>query len=146
MKSEFADRETLGTMIEKTREQHAKSSPIEAGDLAHEGGKSYMKQLIDIVEDHRYAITEYYIQVFCQKELYAKDRTIYFRFFARKSKPLMEDDTDCWYVHNKKEILRLEWSLPHVSDFDRILRDPSSDKDLVRWIKMYKDAQSIRTK
>jgi len=142
MKSQYGDRETLGTQLLKTYEEHMKSSPIEAGELAHEGGKSYMKMLIETVEDHRNIRGIYYIQVIPKKELYAGNRAIYFRFFARRSEPLMEDDMDVWYVNNKTCELRLEWSLPHWSEFDIFLRNPDEhDKNLIKWILKYKKMQ-----
>ena len=64
MKSEFRDGDTLGTQVLKTQAEHEKSHPIEAMELAHEGGKSYMRELIDIVEAHANLADEYYIQVF----------------------------------------------------------------------------------
>lgn len=141
MKSDFGDRKTLGTMLAETEEEHLKSSPVEAGDLAHEGGKSYMRELIDTIENHRH-VKQLYIQVIPKKELYAAHRVIYFRFFARLSKPLMEDDMDVWFVDNQKDILRLEWSLPHWSEMDAFLANEDYyNKNLIQWIKIYKAAQ-----
>lgn len=141
MKSEFGDRKTLGTMLVETQEEHLKSSPVEAGELAHEGGKSYMRELINTIEDHRH-VKQLYIQVIPKKELYAAERVIYFRFFARLSRPLMEDDMDVWFVDNEKDILRLEWSLPHWSEMDTFLvNEDDYDESLIKWIKIYRKAQ-----
>ncbi len=139
MKSEYENRDTLGTQLLKTQKDHQKSSPIEAYELAHEGGKSYMRELIDCIEKHRTLINEYYIQVLCKKEIYAPERITKFIFIARRSKPLMEDDMDLWYVNNKKNELKLLWSLPHWSDFDLFLNNQNDyDPNLIKWIKIYK--------
>ncbi|MHA1401143.1 MAG: hypothetical protein ACTSQE_12410 [Candidatus Heimdallarchaeaceae archaeon] len=143
MKSEFGDRETLGTQILKTKEEHESSSPIEAGELAHEGGKSYMRELIDTVENHRHITYPYYIQVISSRDVFFGDRVFHFRFFARQSEPLIEDDMDLWYVDNKTDQLKLMWSLPHWSEFDMILADEKySDKKLIDWIIAYKRMQN----
>lgn len=135
-------KKTLGFQVLETHEEHMQSDPIEAYELAHEGGKSYMNALIDVVEDHRNKIDKYYIQVISTKPLEYRNRAVYFRFFARQTAPLMEDDCDCWFVDNKKDILRLEWSLPHWSDFDLFLEDPEQfDPKIIKWIKIYKKSQ-----
>ena len=142
MKSEFGDRETLGTQMLKTQEEHYNSTPIEAGDLSHEGGKSYMRALIDVVENHRSLQLPYYIQVISSRDVLYGNRAFHFRFFARLSEPLMEDDMDLYYVDNRKDELKLLWSLPHWSEFDMILADDTNkEKKLVHWIKRYKSMQ-----
>lgn len=142
MKSEFRKTKTLGSQVLETQKEHEKSLPIAAYDLAHEGGKSYMRELNDIIIKHRNKIDEYYIQVLCNKEHWARNRATYFRFFARRTEPLMEDDMDLWYINNKREEVKLMWSLPHWSDFDTFLSNPDEfDSQLIKWIKIYKKAQ-----
>ena len=142
MKSEFGNRETLGSQIQKTQDKHLKSDAIEAGDLANAMQKSYGTRLVDTIEEHRQLAKPYYIFVVWTKPPEYMRRAIYLNFVVRNTRPAMEDDTDCWYVNNAKEELRLEWSLPHWSDFDGILAyEDKYDKDLVKWIKIYKKAQ-----
>jgi len=139
MKSEYGDRDTLGTQILKTQEEHERGDSVLAMDLAHEGGKSYMRELIDTIENHRTSLDEYYIQVFCTRERLIADRpVILFRFFARKSPPPMHCEQDLWYVNNKLDKLELLWSLPQEDMMDAVLNDPDTDDQLAKWIKIYK--------
>lgn len=142
MKSEFADRETLGSQMTKTQRAHENSISIEANDLSHEMGNSYMRELRETIEKHQFLKSPYYIQVISSRDVIWGRRALVFRFFARLSKPLMEDDMDLWYIDNKKNIIKLMWSLPHWSEFDMILRDEShEDKKVVDWIHLYKSMQ-----
>jgi len=138
MKSEFRDDETLGTQILKTQKEHEKSDPVRAMDLAHEGGKSYMRDLLEVVEKHADKIDEYYIQVFCTRErLFGGRIAIIFRFFARRTAPPMHVEQDLWYVNNKLQKLELLWSLPQEEMLNIMLNAPDTDKDLKRWIEIY---------
>jgi len=139
MKSEFRDGDTLGTQVLKTQAEHEKSHPVEAMELAHEGGKSYMRELIDVVEAHRNLINEYYIQVFCtQERMFGSRPVILFRFFARHTVPPMHVEQDLWYVNNKLDKLELLWSLPQEEMLDALLGDPDVHPDLKKWITIYK--------
>jgi len=139
MKSEYGDRDTLGTQILKTQEEHAKGDSVLAMDLAHEGGKSYMRELIDTIENHRDSVDEYYIQVFCTRErLFADRPVILFRFCARKTPPPMHCEQDLWYINNKLDKLELLWSLPQEDMLDAVLNDPDTDDQLAKWIKIYR--------
>ena len=139
MKSKYRKGDdTLGTQILKTQEKHERSDPILAMDLAHEGGKSYMRELIDVVENHRDLADEYYIHVFCTRERMFGSRTaIIFRFFARKTAPPMAPEQDLWYVCNSLEKLELLWSLPQSEMMPSMLKDDSLDPNLKKWIKIY---------
>jgi len=139
LKSEYRDEDTLGTQILATQEEHEKSHPVEAMELAHEGGKSYMRELINVVEAHRYLVDEYYIHVFCTKErMFSIRQVILFRFFARLSAPAMHVEQDLWYVNNMKDKLELLWSLPQEEMIDIMLNDPETDKDLKKWMEIYR--------
>ncbi len=132
------EKKTLGQQLYDTAAQHASSSPIESGELAHEGGKRYMKELIDTVENHSTVIGKYYIQVLCKKPVEYQQRAVYFRFFSRRSLPGMAPDEDVWYVNNDECRLELLWSLPNKSDFHLFLTDPENhDPQLVGWIHDY---------
>lgn len=141
MQSEFREKDkTLGSKILETAEKHLKSSPVEAMELAHEGGKSYMRELINVIENHRNVIEPYYIQVFCTRERMIKDRpAIIFRFFARRTAPPMHVEQDLWYINNAFDKLELLWSLPQQEMLDIVLNDPDADPQLRRWIKIYKE-------
>jgi len=139
MKSTVGNRETVGSSLAKTQKEHMSSKPVEAAELAHEGGKSYMRELINTVEKHLHVKEPYYIQVIGTKLPYSLDRAVYFRFFARRTEPLMEPDMDVWRVNNAIEELKLMWSLPKYDEFDAFLANRHKfDKHLIHWIETYK--------
>lgn len=137
MKSEYREGETLGSLILKTQEEHEKSDPIRSMDLAHEGGKSYMKELLSVVENHADMTDEYYIQVFATKERMIARPTIIFTFAARKTAPPMHVEQDLWYVNNELQKLELLWSLPRAESLKFMKEDPDTDKQLKAWIELY---------
>lgn len=144
MKSEYGDRETLGTQILKTQEEHDRSSPVEIGDLSHELGKGYMSGLIDCIELHRNSIAEFYIEVKIQKNPLFPDRAINVTYKAVEHLPLMEHNMDVWYVNNALDKLELLWSLPHISEFPLYLTHKHKySKKLIEWIEIY---QGFRNK
>jgi hypothetical protein len=141
------ENKTLGEKVLETHEKHVSSQSVEANDLSHEGGKRYMNQLIDVVEDHRNSIDEYYIQVFCKKPVEYLNRAISFRFFARRTCPDMMPDNDVWYVNNKEERLELMWSLPHWTEMPFFMETKDKhDPKLIAWIQKYADIQEYRRK
>jgi len=147
MKSEFGDRETLGTQLLETHEEHLRSSPIEANELSHEGGKSYIKQLVDTIEEHLFVERDYFIEVHLDKPREYKDRAFRFRFFVRRTEPDMQPNVDCWGVNNDKCSLALLWSLPDWRDMPKFLDTPHEhDKQLIGWIKQYEKIQASRRK
>ena len=138
MKSEYADRDTLGTQILNTQEEHDKSSSVEIGDLSHELGKGYMKGLIDCVELHRNAVSHYYIQVKVQKNPIFPDRALNVTYTALKYLPMMEHNLDVWYVNNALDKLEVLWSLPHLKEMPYYLRNAHRySKKLIEWITIY---------
>lgn len=143
MKSEYGDRDTLGTQILETQEEHDKSSSIEIGDLSHELGKGYMKGLIDCLELHRDCVAEYYIEVITKKNPLFPDRAINVTYEAVKYLPPMEHNMDVWYVNNALDRLELLWSLPHISEFPIYLTNKHlySNK-LIEWMEIYQNFRS----
>lgn len=147
MKSLYGDRDTLGTQLLDTSEQHANSAPIEAQELSHEGGKSYMKQLVDTIEEHLWVEGDYFIQILCDKPREYKGRATRFRYFIRSTEPDMQPNYDCWGVSNDRCSHELLWSLPDHTDMPKFLADPyEHDKQLITWIKQYEKIQAERRK
>lgn len=139
MKSEYGDRDTLGTQILKTQEEHDKSGSVEIGDLSHELGKGYMNGLIDCIEIHRKPeFPKYYIIVKIQRNPLFPDRALNVTYEAVKELPLMEHNRDVWYVNNAMDKLELLWSLPHINEFPIYLANKHRySKKLIEWIEIY---------
>jgi len=146
MKSEYGDRETLGTQLLKTHEEHLNSDPVDIYDLGNEMGKTYMKEILSVVEKHEKIIDKYYIQVIKTQEIYNKtlgcDRVQSFVFAARRSLPLMEPNVDVWFVDNNAGTMQVLWALPPYESMDSILAFPEKyHVDVINWISIYKDLE-----
>jgi len=152
-KSQYADRETLGTQLLATHEAHAKSSPVEANELSHEMGKTYMKELYSCMENHSHLSGDYYILVLCTKppSFHGGDRALICVFGAIQGhanwQPDMRPNIDCYLVNNEKEKLSLHWSLPDHTEMPMFLESPyEHDPKLLEWIKTYEKIQARRRK
>jgi len=139
MKSEFGDRETIGSMLANTHEEHIKNAPIEAHDLSREMGKSYMKGLFDNMEQNSGRIDRYYISVKSRKTKIYRERAIEHFYFSHEVLPPMEENQDVWFVDYESQKLELLWSLPERSEFDMILNEDKPDPQLVKWITIFKN-------
>ncbi|MFQ5685086.1 MAG: hypothetical protein ACE5GV_00350 [Candidatus Scalindua sp.] len=149
MKSEFGNRETLGKQLAKTKVAHVSNDPIETPDLIGEMGKSYMRELMEAVENKDMP-DEFYIMAIWEKMPVEKDRTISFIFASRVTVPPMEPDTDVYYVNKLQGRVELLWSLPSYANMKQVLKTPSSfDQQTVYSLKTYKrlekEAKKIKT-
>lgn len=138
MKSQFADRDTVGTMIVNTHEKHINSDPIEAGEITNEFGKKYMSDLIDYVEEGTKTFDKFYINILSRKtKLYMRRAIEVFPYIMPKL-PMMQTNQDVWFVDANEQKLELLWSLPDESEFDMVLNDPTNGNEQGKfWIKEY---------
>lgn len=138
MQSVFANRETLGTQLEKTKVDHIASSLIELPNLVEEMGKTYMREL-QAAAENKEAPEQFYIMVVWEKMPVAKDRAISFVFVLRRTLPAMEPETDVYYVDKPKGRLELLWSLPSLKMMPYIVKNPNNfDKQTVDSVLTYK--------
>ena len=112
---------------------------VEAGELANEIGKVYMKDLDSAIEDGKeFRMDKLYFIV--QTEKNPTDLTkIEIRIgITDKLFNKMFESTDFWeydYRTNKRELL---WSVPHRIDMKNFLRaEHKYSKDIIKWIKEY---------
>ena len=138
MKSQFADRDTIGQMILDTHEKHINSDPIEVGEFINEFGKQYMKDLIDYVEKGTNYFDKFYINILSRKTKLFMRRAIEMFPYIMPKLPLMQPNQDVWYVDSEKQKLELLWTLPDESEFEMVLQDPTENNENGKfWIREY---------
>jgi len=138
MKSIFEDRETVGTMLLNTHDEHMKNDKLEIGEVGEELGKAYMKGIHDNMEENNGIADKYYILVRVKKDPMTQ-RIIQQEYYSYSFLPPMEHNTDVWFVDFMEQKLEVLWSLPHISQFNEILKNKESfHKDVIRWMLTYK--------
>lgn len=142
MKSEFADRETIGTQLAETKKAHLEGEPIEAGDLVNEFGKSYMRDLLEAAEDPVMP-KRFYIMVVWEKMGVEKSRAFSFVFLKRTTIPAMEPETDVYFVDKHNGLIELLWSLPAYIKMQDVIEYPEDyDNQTVFSVKKYKELEA----
>ncbi len=142
MKSQFGDRETLGTMLVETHDEHMKSTPIEVGDFVAKFGKQYMKDLFNYIEIGSKNWDKFYINILSKKSKLYMGRAIEVEPYVSEALPMMQPNQEVWVVDCRKQTYKIYWSLPDVTEFDTVLAYPCEDnKQLIHWINIYKDFQ-----
>jgi len=140
-------KKTLGQQLLDTDKEHRASAPVEAGDLANEYGKDYMKELHSVIENHSNTKQKYYIQVLSKHLVGAPNRGQRLLFVARFTKPQMCDTEDVWSYDNRTSVLKLEWSLPHRYEMKNFMANPELyDAKMVSDIKNYLKLSKIDVK
>jgi hypothetical protein len=134
-KSLYDDRETVGTIALKAAQGTERP---EAGDLARELVKSYVKDLNNCIKSKPYGERSFYITVSEKKDMQLKNvlRRILTHSLIR---PYPEDNTDVFWTCPKQCQTKYCWSLPHISVMDEYLRHPERHpKEQIADIKAYK--------
>lgn len=138
MKSEYGDRETIGSQLLNTQEEHDKMRPVQAGELSEEMGKGVMKRIIDYVEELSGRIDQLYIEVTFQRDQIFKYRKFNLKLTSTPHLPLMQPNQDIWFVDYVNQKFEHLWGLPSRSEFDMVLNNPSKDNEKnIQWINEY---------
>lgn len=138
MKSEYGDRETLGTQILKTQEEHNSLHPVQAGELSEEMGRGVMARILDCVEEHSGKIDKFYIEASLQRDPIFVHRKFNLKITATPDLPLMQPNQDIWFVDYINQKLEHLWGLPSRSEFEMVLNNPSKDNEKnIGWINDY---------
>jgi len=139
MKSEYGDRETVGSQIIDTHEKHLKSQSMEVGDLVNEFGKKYMEYLYDYVEEGSQYYDKFYVEILSRKTKLYMHRAIEMFPYITPNLPPMQENQDVFYIDCVDQKIELLWTLPDRSEFDLILANPDKDSEkLIEWIKIFK--------
>jgi len=138
MKSEFENRDTIGTQILNTQKEHEKMTPVSAGELSYEMGKGIMKRIYDVVEQFSGYVDKLYIETVIQRDKIFPNRKFTLIPKVSRTVPLMQPNQDVWFVDYVKQKVEHVWGLPSRSEFDLVLSNQSKDnEDNKKWIKDY---------
>jgi len=138
MKSEFSDRETIGSQVLKTESQHQNMKPICAGELSEAIGKDVMKRILDVVEAFQGTYPRLYIETVLQRDPIFRNRRFNLQRKVSIILPLMQPNQDVWFVDYENEKFEHLWGLPSRCDFGLILADESPDSEKSKqWIREY---------
>ena len=144
MKSQYGERETIGSQIVSTHEKHLKSDPIECGEITEAYGKNYMRNLFDYIEEGSRKFDHFYVIIMSRKTAQFNYRGIEVFPFISPSLPPMQANQDVWYVDCVRQHYELLWCLPDEKEFDVILSNPNKDNEsLIRWINIFKEGTAI---
>jgi hypothetical protein len=116
------------------------SDPINIIDIQKEADKEFIKELENIITNHKHYDDVYYIQVILKKEPLLEN-VIRRYFVVRKSPPLPTYDTSLFSYDNQKEQLFFHWSIPDPTSCHYILTHeqflPSEEQDLISTVKKF---------
>jgi len=138
MKSEYGNRDTIGSQLLKTQEEHNNLHPISAGELSEEMGKGIMKRILDVVEAFSGYVDKLYIETVIQRDPIFPNRRFNLERKVSRTLPLMQPNQDVWFVDYVNEKFEHLWGLPSRSEFDLVLSNKSPDNEKnIYWIKEY---------
>jgi hypothetical protein len=116
---------------------------IEVGDMSREIMTSLVEDLNTAFKSFDKKEKPYYLVVHEKKDLQMKN-AILRRLIYVPYRPWPEDDTTVFWRDPKTNETRFCWCLPHWSEMDNVLQNPSLfDKEFVYQIKKWKDFDLI---
>ena len=130
----------MATEVKITQDEvRIDSDWIEAGDLANEIGKLYIKGLDSAIKDGaQKGMDVLYFIVKTEKDPTDLKRIEITIAITDKLFNKMFESMDFWEYNYKTEKKRLLWSVPHRIDMKNFLRaEHKYSKDLIRWIRAY---------
>lgn len=119
-KSQYADRDTVGTMALDAR--LINDNPC-AGDLGHELMPSLVEDLNNTIASNPYDGQPFYIIVHEKKDLQFTNMILR-RMVVSSKRPYPESNTTVFHTDPKKEETTFCWSLPHHTHFNQVLCNP----------------------
>lgn len=120
MKSQYADRETVGSIYSEAQRRGERQ--VITGDMNYEMRKSLVEDLNDtIVQGNKeFEGKPFYITVHEKKDLQMKSALLR-RMIKTKYRPYPEDDTLVFHVNPLYNDISFCWCLPHWSEMDNVL-------------------------
>jgi hypothetical protein len=139
-KSEYGDRDTVGSIYLKAQEDHKNDAPIINGDLTNELMKSFVDDLNACILSKPNGDNPFYITIHEKKDLLMPN-AILRRVIPSGKRPFPEDDTVVFYTDPIKNETLFCWCLPHYVEMDNIVRNENLfDQDYVdnirAWLKL----------
>jgi len=122
MKSQYGDRETVGTIYRNAQLENTEVS-VTNGDLTNEIMKGLIEDINDTIESKPFGDIVWFLTVHEKKDLQMK-RALLRRMICTKYRPYPEDDTTVFKVDSKQEIVEFCWCLTHTSEMDQVILNP----------------------
>lgn len=115
--------------------EKARNSPetYEAGEIGHEMGKQYMKDLLDMIQKHKNISGKFYILVAYENNFLMPEAQKIVMCSMRKPKPPFPG-TDFFSYDNDTGDLELLWTLPDNTTWDMLKSFPNTDKQLLKFM------------
>lgn len=108
-----------------------------ARETTNEMGKSWNKELEDVITKHTFYKEPYYIQVILKHEPYFEN-AVKATFCVRRTRPTPNWNETLYKMDNKTGALTLEWTLPDELNATQVtLRPDLFDENLVTWCKYH---------
>ncbi len=134
MKSAYADRDTVGTIALKARNQNER---IAVGDMAHEFMPQLVEDLNEAILSNPFDGRPFYIIVHEKKDAQLTN-VILRRMVKQEYRPYPEPNTSVFWTDPATNETRFCWSLPHQSTFPQYLENASRyHKDQIKDIVAY---------
>jgi len=129
-------RETVGAIYQKAQAEGEKD--VLVGDMANEFTKSLIEDINEGLCKPRYNDYPFYLIVHEKKDLQMKSSMLR-RIIYHPFRPWPEDDTTVFWKNPKTQEVRFCWALPHWSEMDNILANPTHfDPEFVSNIQSWK--------
>ena len=119
-KSQYGDRDTVGTLALKARE--CKDNPV-AGDLGHELMPSLVEDLNEAIKSNPFHDKPFYITIHEKKDAQLNNMILR-RVIKQEKRPYPEPSTCVFWTNPKSQETLFCWSLPHWSSFPNFINNP----------------------
>lgn len=126
-------KKTFGQVVVEKFERGELDDKQTARETTNEMGKTWNKELEDVISKHAHYDEPYYIQVVLKHEALFPN-AIKAVFIARKTRPLPEWNNTLYKMDNKLGMLTLEWTLPDELNALQVTSRPDLfSSELVHW-------------
>ena len=118
MKSEYGDRDTVGTTYLEAQNNSCDGLVVQ--DIGTEMSYSLVEDLNEAIQSNPFEGRPFYINVVEERDLQMKN-AFKRRIFTSVYRPYPEDNTLVFYVHPKENKVCYCWDVPHHSEMFNIL-------------------------
>lgn len=134
-------KKTFGQSLQEHRQKALNSPEIyEAGEVGAEMGKSYMKDLLSMIEKHKNLSGKFYIFIAYENNFLTPE-TQKIVMCSMREPPAPFPGTDVWSYDNERGDLVLHWTLPTPETWDSLKDFVTTDKSLLKYMSDFEDGK-----
>lgn len=126
--------------------QVKKAEKIPVKDMQHEMGKSILKEIEDVIKNHKGYAKKYYILQMLIRERTMRN-VIRSKLIVRKTRPRPDYDTSLFSYDNRTDELRYHWSIPDEGTCEYFMHSKSELKkeelQLLSYIQKFADGNLV---